>query len=375
MMSFQDLLLFALYIPFFLIWIIPVLILKPHFKKISINKFWESNQRKIIFLLILLAAGFILFSFFAPHLFDTEKNVESMSPFIAVSAAILTFLAFLIQYQTNQHLIQDNKKQQAERQFYEMLKIHNENVKNLRAETEIAYNNIKSSHYSIYGQDFIRALLEEFNYIYEIVEKHHKFISKLELLKKSYYIFFYGQDVAHRDGEINDTINNELNGIKCDKKTITITNSKLIPLINTLFQGRVDQLNSYYRHLFLLVKSIVYADNDLFSYSDKRQYLRIVRAQLTSAEQVLLFYNWISDLGGGKWEESENEDAIKSQTKKNHFFTDYRMIHNINPKDCIAFSPEDILHELQERNRHYKKLDNNDSLFEIIKEKIEGSKF
>lgn len=357
-MSFQDLLLFALYTPFFLIWIIPLLVLRPHLKNFSIDKLWETNQKKIIFLLVLFAAGFILFSFFAPYLFTTEKNVESMSPFIAVSAAILTFLAFLIQYQTNQYLIQDNKKQQAERQFYEMLQIHSRNVKSLHTNSSFYF---ESNHQSIYGHDFIRALLDEFNSIYDAIKKHHTTINKFELFQRAYIVFFYGQVYAKENNIIDDKINEELGIAKA-------TNYKLIPIRSTLFQGRVDQLNSYYRHLFLLVKTIVYADKKIFTYAEKRQYLRIVRAQLTSAEQVLLFYNWISDLGGGKWEEFEDENEKKAQNNRNHFFTDYRMIHNIIPKDCTAFTPKDILHELQKRKQDYEKLDDNDTLFEIIKE-------
>ena len=58
-------------------------------------------------------------------------------------------------------------------------------------------------------------------------------------------------------------------------------------------------------------------EDNLIDYSDKRNYLRILRSQLSNQEQAMLFYNWKSKFGKN-WENKENK-----------FFTDYRMIHNI----------------------------------------------
>jgi hypothetical protein len=86
-----------------------------------------------------------------------------------------------------------------------------------------------------------------------------------------------------------------------------------------------DSFGHYFRHLFLLVKFVV-KRNDL-SYEEKRDYLRIVRASLSTYEQVFLYYNWLADIGKPWEEESENG---------NKFFTDYRMIHNISPVLLIS---------------------------------------
>lgn len=59
------------------------------------------------------------------------------------------------------------KKQQLERQFYEMLKIHCDNVKNLHAEslcTDLITGN--QSQKTVNGQNFFKCLLEEFDLIY-----------------------------------------------------------------------------------------------------------------------------------------------------------------------------------------------------------------
>ena len=147
--------------------------------------------------LILLAAGFIIFSFFAPAIFGNSNGIEHMIPFIAIAAAILTFLAFLIQHQANVQLSNDNKKQQLERQFYEMLKIHCDNVKNLHAES--LYTDPTTGNHSqktATGHDFFKCLLEEFDLIYAKIYESEK---KEDIFNKAYRTFFFGIDSAARE--------------------------------------------------------------------------------------------------------------------------------------------------------------------------------
>lgn len=307
--------------------------------------------------LILLAAGFILFSFFAPAVFDEHSGIEHMLPFVAIAAAILTFLAFLIQHQANVQLSNDNKKQQLERQFYEMLKIHCDNVKNLHAES--LYTNPTTGNHSqktATGHDFFKCLLEEFDLIYAKIYESEK---KEDIFYKAYRTFFFGIDSAARELK-KETVETFRSFVFQNTNTLFWQNHpKLIPIRDSLFTGRMDQLVPYYRHLFLMVKTVAQFNDELFSYADKRQFLRILRAQLSSAEQTLLYYNWKSGCGK-KWEEDS------SITNGNHFFTDYRMIHNIIPKDCWVFSSDEILQSLLEKNPNYMKINDNDTLFELI---------
>lgn len=82
------------------------------------------------------------------------------------------------------------------------------------------------------------------------------------------------------------------------------------------FSGHASRLGHYFRHLYLTVKLVVYSDA-LNNDEERMNYLRILRAQLSNHEQMLLFYNWLSE-HGQKW---ENEDQ--------HFFAKYNMIHNL----------------------------------------------
>ena len=54
-------------------------------------------------------------------------------------------------------------------------------------------------------------------------------------------------------------------------------------------------------------------------YDAKMRYLKILRAQLSKHEQIMLFYNWLAKGYGESWEEENG----------NHYFTEYKMIHNL----------------------------------------------
>lgn len=93
-----------------------------------------------------------------------------------------------------------------------------------------------------------------------------------------------------------------------------------------VFLGHRDVLNSYYRHLFYTVKTVV--DSPVYKDDNERlTYLKILRSQMTSEEQALLLFNWYAGYGT-EWE-------CKTDKIENHFFTKYKMIHNIEKKDIV----------------------------------------
>lgn len=190
-----------------------------------------------------------------------------------------------------------------------------------------------------------------------------KFNETDETFCKAYHIFFSGIDFADKQLRKETAAHfHSFFAPENNKYLFMEKYPKLAPIADSLFMGRMDQLVPYYRHLFLLVKTVAQADCKLFTYDEKRQFLRILRAQLSSAEQTLLYYNWKSGCGE-QWEENA------SKPSSNHFLTDYRMIHNIIPKDCWAFSYDEILQSLLEKNPGYRKLNDEDTLFELIDEK------
>lgn len=323
---------------------------------------------------------FLTVSFVAPYLFTQPAFTDNldftskgaigdtigglMNPFIAISASILTFMAFYIQYKANQEVQKQFKIQQFESQFYEMLRLHKENVNEVSvSETKTITQSIKNNQRAIIdinGRKAFEYHVKELEIYYNAAKIVFKDKNKDFWLNKAYNLYFFGL------GED-------------DKKNFYIPSNKRPPKNRTndrefydeikktkgslqfeKIEGHATYLAHLYRHLFQMVKFVATQDESFISYEEQRKYLRILRAQLSNPEQVMLFYNWKSNFGF-KWEEADAEG--KNNSKKNKFFTDYRMIHNLY-QDIIFEDFE--LAEIFDLNANFRKEKNRDKdpLFE-----------
>lgn len=383
-------------------------------------------------LLLKLSAALVFFALFAPMLFtqcsspiafngDTGVIGDTfgiMNPFVAIAAAVITFAAFGVQYKANQEIRNDNKKQQVLNRFYEMLRIHRENVEELQWISKIHYSPKKdSAKYAKASQlqnendnqiksvDGVDELLQkkgrrifsyyvsEYNAIYRILDIMYPELDWQKKTIKAYNIFYRGVDdvvfdyykrfdVKNALSQCSDilefqdkmkTLAKEMNLAEAQQDEFVSTLTQLFLdqdffLFSPPFYGRFQELNNYYRHLFLIVKTVAKEDDDILPVAEKRNLLRILRAQLTNLEQVMLFYNWISG-NGSKWEEKSPNG--------NHFFTEYRMIHNVLPGAFIPFSIrkgdywKDFMKFINEKMPVEKYCTNDDPMFEF--EEVEGN--
>ena len=340
-----------------------------------------------------VSAGVIGFALIAPLLFthcstgivfdtgvtDISSGISIMNPFIAIAAAIITFAAFWVQYKANMDLREEakkdreqakkdrednqeervkaekrNRKQQIISRFYEMLQIHRENVKELEWNQQIHYEKDERSNYQENeciqkrGRQIFYYYLIEFDFIYLIVKGLYPELRIEDRVKKAYNIFYknvederfdfkkrervreFIQNNEHVWAGAIDKVCNIFGDYKMKREDLDqLINHKDYFKLQPLFKGHFDELNNYYRHLFLTVKTIAKEKKDYLTYAEKRDLLRILRAQLTNTEQIMLFYNWFS--GNGRQWEQDNPNG-------NHFFTKYRMIHNIMPSRIIPTS-------------------------------------
>lgn len=340
--------------------------------------FHNTKQRPFLTVLALLAFGAILFALVAPWLFATHSssiafNSETgvigdtfgiMNPFVAIAAALITFAAFWVQFKANEEMIRENRKQQAISRFYEMLAIHRENIKELKWMQNIY--STKNSNFRLLkrpeeetieknGRQIFLHHLIEFTLTYDILgvlAPNQKAIQRVQCAYSIYYlgtddeIFNYGMRNAIYQALTDGNIKSFSSTIKkIFKGKIKSTESQeMNNIIQTLFQyrkffisqppffGHFDDLDNYYRHLFLMVKTVASEDERYLPPDEKKNLLKILRAQLSTREQIMLFYNWFAGYGY-EWEE-ETLDG-------NHFFTKYRMIHNIMPHLMVPFSTND----------------------------------
>lgn len=350
---------------------------------------------------ILLGFSFFLliFSLFAPLIFTQPFLVDFsdkgpigdtiggiMNPFIAIIGVLLTFLAFYIQYEANNKQVNNFKKDfdaqnvrfeksQFESQFYEMLRLHKENVNEMRImgwsflseidkynpETTIIGTSENAVHTNFThkkidkiteGRKVFVTMFTELKASFKITKAFLKHIGVSNISDKTiivfaYRVIFFG---VESDFLINHQISNyseafekcrtELKRIR-DEISTSSEPQKLIYLpyfyehpakhdenleiklyINyKAFSGHISRLGHYYRHLYHLVSFVANNKSESISLADKKFFLKIVRGQMSNHEQLMLYYNFIAGLGSN-W---ENE---------NKFFTDFRMIHNLPTKQA-----------------------------------------
>lgn len=236
--------------------------------------------------------------------------------------------------------------QKFENQYYKMIDLHKDNVNEMSipffdllggAMTSSINKKIESQSPSIIlreveGKKGFVDMFKELNYCLEIsnnlLQKDNNFGYEDEDVQSfAYTIFFWG---VYSDFSTSKTISlvhqeivkNRIKELQEEFKTkIYQGKSQFINTRYVPFQGHESRLAHYYRHLFQTVKFVVsQEEKKLISYDEVRQYLRILRAQLSNSEQLILYYNYICGFG-------KNWDKIGD--KNFQFLTRYRMIHNI----------------------------------------------
>ena len=103
------------------------------------------------------------------------------------------------------------------------------------------------------------------------------------------------------------------------------------------YDGYQNVLGHYFRNLFQTVNYI--NNQNQLTYRNKYDYIKILRAQLSSFEQVLFFYNSLSPFGL-PWEKS-----LKIKDDNDRLITKYNLVTNITFKinefvDVRSFYPQ-----------------------------------
>jgi hypothetical protein len=356
-------------------------------------------EKKYLALALWLISAFGLISIFIlPRLFtipalgkwmefnDKTSNVSNTingiaAPFIALASAILTFFAFWVQYQANiqqRELFDkevakkgdDDKErdktwrfERFENRFYELLKLHKQNVDEMNIGNKV------------FGRKCFMPMFYEFRFIYKLTEKiinqnpglnpANEINSKI--LSFAYKIFFFGIGPNSEKHFMPYFRNEELELYKVVKTHLLNLQNRYAarekkqpkynyytfnsPLINEdddhsislyyfPFDGHITQLGHYYRHLFQVGKYIY--SQSLLDYDEKYSCIKILRAQLSNFEQLLLYYNALA------WFDEEWKPL----------FVEYRLIKNLplpladfdeRPEDHFA---DDIERLLKEKNVH-----------------------
>lgn len=369
-MDVNNFILFCLIIIFTLILFL-VLDIKSRFDYLIKNR----NNNLQTNIMIFSGVLFLLYAFLSPFLsryiypFTKVENNKTqslspnelgdalggtMGPFIALTGVIFTFLAFYIQKVANEEIRKQFKVQQFESQFYEMLRLHKENVTeievvakdvninnenlqeiNVKGNLSVFRHNFTVSNINnvnnlrvFKGREAFRIMKNEFEIYYSEARTIKNDDIKPQDIEDAYELFFWGVRAYSRQDKRNlwekfepeDFINklqkrieklmNEKNSN--DPLNIFFNHETLNEVV--LGNGYSSHLGHYYRHLYHTVKFVT--ENKSLTYNEQRNYLKILRGQLSNYEQIMLFYNWLGAYGRD-WE------------GKNNYFTKYKMLHNL----------------------------------------------
>ncbi|MCJ8154075.1 putative phage abortive infection protein [Chryseobacterium sp. SSA4.19] len=360
----------------------------------SLNIILKKKYNNILIsIFIILGVVAVVFGVFAPSFLTKIENTRTlqpnivgdtyggtMGPFIAIGGVIFTFLAFYMQKVANDDIKEQFKIQQFESQFYEMLRLHKENVNEIEV-TQKKYKNRHSGEFIFVtskGRDVfysmskeIQLLLSFFGNKFEGVEFNPGLVDG-EVIKRpsnyeeidSYFIEIYNILFwGYKSGYTYKLPAYVLQKVRyiADKYYCDI--NVHIELDIFALQGYHSYLGHYYRHLFQTVKFVANQPESFLDYGRKMSYLKVLRAQLSNYEQIMLFYNWLSSYGRS-WEQSiDQHDDVKKIVNPNEFFTRYKMIHNLW-HDMLPTEHSYINNSLISLVNHYKKLGLKDDLFE-----------
>lgn len=209
-------------------------------------------------------------------------------------------------------------KQQIVTRYYELLKIQRDNTNEITVGSKT-------------GRKVFIQMERELDLCYKIVlnciDESKVNISEIDSINLAYIIFYYG---GISEKSVNVIKNLVIN--KYDSKFIErvlkelLVSRKTVRLKNQfdwlLFDGHQSRLGHYYRHLFQSINYINDINENIFNYREKYQYIKTLRAQLSTHEQVLLLWNSLSDIGV-EWERGSNLNIDKQ------LITKYNLIKNI----------------------------------------------
>lgn len=268
----------------------------------------------ILITLICLLGMFCLWSWKNPFDIWTTIDYQAFGTygdfFGGVIGTLFAIVGVIYIYYTYMNQLDFQKKDQIESRFFELLKLHEKNVEELK--------NIDSDIFNLY----IKNINNFVSIIKKFKEKEIKNWDKENEVKLGYLYFFYGASEYTSERlkyiPINSTEVKELNDY--------ITKAGIV------YNGAFNNFGKYFRQLFQIVTYI--DEKSELNYKEKQQYIKSLRVRLNIEEQYLFFLNSIVS-NGLDWEKdkaNENEQLITKYNLLKNIPKEYRQIDGIDFK-------------------------------------------
>jgi N-acetylglutamate synthase-like GNAT family acetyltransferase len=185
------------------------------------------------------------------------------------------------------------QQQSFETKYFQLLKIHSDNVDALELQ-------------GVKGRRVFLLMLREFRSILSITSqlatRHGQHLSNEQLLHIAYYCLHYGTgpnssrmlriSLAAFNADFIAALDNELANKDVKAEASRERNLGYVP-----FEGHQSRLGHYFRHLY---QTVCYVDKQNLNV-DKYDYVKTIRAQLSTHEQAFLLLNSLTPLGNSWW--------------------------------------------------------------------------
>ncbi len=290
-----------------------------------------NRSAKIFFLILSSIFGligitsffFIIFNksyhFGVSNIIDTELASEFGDFFGGLIGTIFSILSVFLLIYTILHQNRESQKSALETNFFRMIDYHNQNINQLKV------SNLDSNKNDIYeGRRAFVQFKIQIHRLFEIVtqiveEKEYKLTDK-EIADIVYIVFYYGIN-----GSWVSFIESKLERYKPFHKELANEIQNRINSNPDLKIGRTNQTNlsTYFRNMYNAIKLV--DDSKNLKKEEKRELIKIYRAQLSNPELYVLFFNVLSRFGK-KW-------------KENKYITEYEFIKNIPHNYCDGYIP------------------------------------
>lgn len=366
----------------------------------TFDKKFNKYKYYFFFIILLICALPFIFTRNVCDFFDFRNTGQIgdtiggiMGPFVAIVAAALTFLAFWVQFKANEQQRKDIAKERFESKFYELLHLHRENLLELERDGKKGRQVIPlfcdyiSILYSLIDGFFLKyyALDTDVLNIYKNIVKKYK-DERYLFIDISYNLFFYGEKIINKlEGDelylykkILHMIN-EVCVFKCMKEenisllldNITsapnkyfnreepyeiVLDSEKVHCPFNLLKGNNGNLGVYFRQLYHIMKMVA-TSQIIVDEKEKYEYIKILRTQLSDYEQVLLYYNSLTNIGK-KWNETNQTQSSSnneySWIESMAFIPRFRLIKNIPPSyKFTSIIPEEVYeNEIELYDKH-----------------------
>jgi hypothetical protein len=295
-----------------------------------IREFWLENWRES-FLFFAGTALLVLVPFVFAQASSTSSGLlgDFLGGYFGTIVSLLSVVLLFATLRANRSALQDQRRaierEHFENRYFELIKMHRDNVSEL--EIQAAKGRRGAS-----GKSVFVVIIREFREILErtresagLLNKRH---TQLELVQIAYYFLFFGtgpnstrmlrNSLRQFDEQLVATLERKLE----DKAFRDLTMEKR-NLGYTPFEGHQSRLGHYYRHLYQAV-CYVARHKDRF---DAYDYMKTIRAQMTTHEQALLLLNSLTPIGENWWTDRLIEDYKLVKNLPRNFFCPVKEIN------------------------------------------------